>query len=92
MSCESSHFAFQYGRFDLTSNFVYSTQLEAEKRLALQEEKQALEAKLLEVPKMKARLAELKVLGRSLSSASLSRLARSSVSDTSSFGMTSSIG
>ncbi len=37
-----------------------STELEADKRLALQEEKQALEAKLLEVPKLKARLAELK--------------------------------
>ncbi|THH21005.1 hypothetical protein EW146_g462 [Bondarzewia mesenterica] len=35
------------------------TKLDAEKRLALQEEKQALEAKLLEVPKMKMRLAEL---------------------------------
>jgi ATP-binding cassette subfamily D (ALD) long-chain fatty acid import protein len=37
-----------------------STKLDAEKRLAMQEEKQALEAKLLEVPKMKARLAELR--------------------------------
>jgi ATP-binding cassette, subfamily D (ALD), peroxisomal long-chain fatty acid import protein len=39
---------------------MFSTKLDAEKRLAMQEEKQALEAKLLEVPKMKARLAELK--------------------------------
>ncbi|KAJ7071457.1 adrenoleukodystrophy protein [Mycena amicta] len=38
------------------------TKLDAEKRLALQEEKQALEAKLLEVPKMAARLSELKTL------------------------------
>jgi len=37
-----------------------STKLDAEKRLAMQEEKQALEAKLLEVPKMKARLTELR--------------------------------
>jgi len=36
--------------------------LNAKKRLALEEEKQALEAKLLEVPKMKARLAELRIL------------------------------
>jgi len=38
---------------DLTSGpnayVTFSTQLDAEKRLALQEEKQALEAKLLEV-------------------------------------------
>jgi hypothetical protein len=39
-----------------------STELEADTRLALQEEKQALEAKLLEIPKLKARLAELKAL------------------------------
>jgi len=37
-----------------------STELEAGKRLALQEEKQALEVKLLEVPKLRARLADLK--------------------------------
>lgn len=35
------------------------TQLDAEKRLALQEEKQALEQKLLEVPKLVSRLEEL---------------------------------
>ncbi|KAG6844334.1 hypothetical protein H0H87_007692 [Tephrocybe sp. NHM501043] len=39
-----------------------STKLDAEKRLALQEEKQCLENKLLEVPKMTARLTELKAL------------------------------
>jgi hypothetical protein len=36
-----------------------STELEAKKRLALQEEKQALEAKLLEVPKLRSRLMDL---------------------------------
>lgn len=34
--------------------------LDAEKRLALQEEKQALEAKLLEVPTLESRLLEMK--------------------------------
>ncbi|KAF8898467.1 ABC transporter transmembrane region 2-domain-containing protein [Infundibulicybe gibba] len=38
------------------------TKLDAEKRLALQEEKQSLENKLLEVPKIKARLEELRSL------------------------------
>ena len=38
---------------------IVSTKLDAEKRLAMQEEKQALETKLQEVPKMRARLAEL---------------------------------
>jgi ATP-binding cassette subfamily D (ALD) long-chain fatty acid import protein len=37
----------------------YFGELDPEKRLGLQEEKQALEAKLLEVPKLQARLAEL---------------------------------
>ncbi|KAF9514886.1 hypothetical protein BS47DRAFT_1372211 [Hydnum rufescens UP504] len=50
-------------QFDGQGNYVF-TKLEAEKRLALQEEKQALETKLLEVPKMRARLSELKA-GRS---------------------------
>ncbi|TDL28871.1 hypothetical protein BD410DRAFT_249926 [Rickenella mellea] len=45
--------------YDGQGGYVF-TKLDAEKRLALQEEKQALEAKLLEVPKMKARLAELR--------------------------------
>ncbi|VDB93410.1 unnamed protein product [Peniophora sp. CBMAI 1063] len=44
--------------YDGQGGYVF-TKLDAEKRLALQEEKQALETKLLEVPKMKARLAEL---------------------------------
>jgi len=44
--------------YDGLGGYVF-TQLDAEKRLALQEEKQALEAKLLEVPKMRARLSEL---------------------------------
>jgi Tfp pilus assembly protein PilN len=39
-----------------------STELDAERRLALQEEKQELEARLLDVPKMKARLEELKAV------------------------------
>ena len=43
---------------------IASTKLDAEKRLAMQEEKQALEAKLQEVPKMKARLAELEEVVR----------------------------
>ncbi|KAH9044663.1 adrenoleukodystrophy protein [Lactarius pseudohatsudake] len=44
--------------YDGQGGYVF-TELDAEKRLALQEEKQALEAKLLEVPKMRARLSEL---------------------------------
>lgn len=47
--------------YDGQGGYVF-TKLDAEKRLALQEEKQTLEAKLLEVPKMKARLAELRAL------------------------------
>jgi ATP-binding cassette subfamily D (ALD) long-chain fatty acid import protein len=39
-----------------------STELDAEKRLALQEEKQELEHKLLEAPKMRDRLEELKAV------------------------------
>lgn len=39
-----------------------STELDAEKRLALQEEKQELEHKLLEVPKLRDRLEELKAV------------------------------
>ncbi|KAI0001790.1 ABC transporter transmembrane region 2-domain-containing protein [Russula vinacea] len=44
--------------YDGLGGYVF-TQLDAEKRLALQEEKQTLEAKLLEVPKMRTRLSEL---------------------------------
>ena len=43
-------------------NEQISTELDAERRLALQEEKQELEARLLEVPKMKARLEELRAV------------------------------
>ncbi|ELU44570.1 adrenoleukodystrophy protein [Rhizoctonia solani AG-1 IA] len=46
-------------QYDGQGGYVF-TELDAERRLALQEEKQALEARLLEVPKMKARLSELK--------------------------------
>ncbi|CAK5279922.1 unnamed protein product [Mycena citricolor] len=47
--------------YDGMGGYVF-TKLDAEKRLALQEEKQALEAKLLEIPKLAARLEELKKL------------------------------
>ncbi|KAI0067927.1 hypothetical protein BV25DRAFT_1876800 [Artomyces pyxidatus] len=47
--------------YDGQGGYVF-TKLDADKRLALQEEKQALEAKLLDVPKMKARLAELRAV------------------------------
>ncbi|KAF8058262.1 adrenoleukodystrophy protein [Lyophyllum atratum] len=49
--------------YDGQGGYVF-TKLDAEKRLALQEEKQSLETKLLEVPKMKARLEELQALRR----------------------------
>ncbi|KAM5532194.1 hypothetical protein V8D89_014150 [Ganoderma adspersum] len=45
-------------QYDGQGGYVF-TKLDAEKRLALQQEKEALDMKLLEVPKMKARLAEL---------------------------------
>ncbi|KAK9899056.1 hypothetical protein P389DRAFT_140595 [Cystobasidium minutum MCA 4210] len=45
-------------QFDGQGNYAFGP-LEWEKRLALQEEKQALEHKLLEIPKLQARLAEL---------------------------------
>ncbi|KAI0768602.1 adrenoleukodystrophy protein [Trametes elegans] len=45
-------------QYDGQGGYVF-TRLDAEKRLALQQEKEALDLKLLEVPKMKARLAEL---------------------------------
>ncbi|KAI0932612.1 hypothetical protein AcV5_004215 [Taiwanofungus camphoratus] len=50
-------------QYDGQGGYVF-TKLDAEKRLALQQEKEALEAKLLEVPKMKTRLAELQALQR----------------------------
>ncbi|KDN53204.1 hypothetical protein K437DRAFT_242203 [Tilletiaria anomala UBC 951] len=46
-------------QFDGQGNYVF-TELDADKRLALQEEKQALEQKLLSVPKWEQRLAALK--------------------------------
>ncbi|KAG9314614.1 adrenoleukodystrophy protein [Chiua virens] len=48
-------------QFDGQGGYVF-TQLNAEKRLSLQEEKGRLQAKLLEVPKLKSRLAELRSL------------------------------
>jgi ATP-binding cassette subfamily D (ALD) long-chain fatty acid import protein len=45
-------------QFDGQGSYAFGP-LEWEKRLALQEEKQALEHKLLEIPKLQARLAEL---------------------------------
>ncbi|KAG9110757.1 hypothetical protein FRC07_008153, partial [Ceratobasidium sp. 392] len=48
-------------QYDGQGGYVF-TELDAERRLALQEEKQILETRLLEVPKMKARLAELKAV------------------------------
>ncbi|KZT22148.1 adrenoleukodystrophy protein [Neolentinus lepideus HHB14362 ss-1] len=48
-------------QYDGQGGYVF-TELDAEKRLALQEEKQALETKLLEVPAMRAKLAELKAV------------------------------
>jgi len=44
--------------YDGQGGYVF-TKLDAEKRLAMQEEKQTLETKLQEVPKMKARLTAL---------------------------------
>ncbi|KAI0080024.1 adrenoleukodystrophy protein [Panus rudis PR-1116 ss-1] len=48
-------------QYDGQGGYVF-TKLDAEKRLALQQEKEALDAKLLEVPKMKARLEELRAV------------------------------
>ncbi|KAG9104596.1 hypothetical protein FRC06_001063 [Ceratobasidium sp. 370] len=48
-------------QYDGQGGYVF-TELDAERRLALQEEKQMLETRLLEVPKMKARLEELKAV------------------------------
>ena len=46
-------------QYDGQGGYVF-TELDAEKRLALQEEKQSLEQKLLQVPKWQERLAALK--------------------------------
>ncbi|KAG8680847.1 hypothetical protein FRC09_017925, partial [Ceratobasidium sp. 395] len=48
-------------QYDGQGGYVF-TELDAERRLALQEEKQMLETRLLEVPKMKARLEELRAV------------------------------
>ncbi|KLO20044.1 hypothetical protein SCHPADRAFT_992162 [Schizopora paradoxa] len=53
--------------YDGQGGYVF-TKLDAEKRLALQDEKQALETRLLEVPKMKARLEELRAAAAERSS------------------------
>ncbi|EMD41549.1 hypothetical protein CERSUDRAFT_110101 [Gelatoporia subvermispora B] len=45
-------------QYDGQGGYVF-TKLDAERRLALQQEKEALDARLLEVPKMRARLTEL---------------------------------
>lgn len=45
-------------QFDGQGSYAFGP-LEWKKRLALQEEKQSLEHKLLEIPKLEARLAEL---------------------------------
>ncbi|CCM00319.1 uncharacterized protein FIBRA_02349 [Fibroporia radiculosa] len=50
-------------QYDGQGGYVF-TKLDADKRLALQQEKETLEAKLIEVPKMQARLAELQALRR----------------------------
>jgi len=44
------------------TRLIGSTELDADKRLALQEEKQELEHRLLEAPKMRDRLEELKAV------------------------------
>jgi ATP-binding cassette subfamily D (ALD) long-chain fatty acid import protein len=46
----------------MSMRLTSSTELDAEKRLALQEEKQELEHKLLEAPKLRDRLEELKAV------------------------------
>jgi len=48
-------------QYDGQGGYVF-TELDAEKRLALQEEKQLLEQRLLAVPKIKERLKELKAM------------------------------
>ncbi|KAI8082568.1 ABC transporter transmembrane region 2-domain-containing protein [Gilbertella persicaria] len=48
-------------QYDGQGGYVF-TKLDAQKRLALQEEKNAIEAKLLEIPKLQARIQELSEL------------------------------
>ncbi|WVQ85299.1 hypothetical protein IAT38_007464 [Cryptococcus sp. DSM 104549] len=48
-------------QYDGAGGYIF-TELDAERRLALEEEKQELEHKLLEVPKLKSRLEELKAV------------------------------
>ncbi|KAK9727340.1 ATP-binding cassette long-chain fatty acid transporter pxa2, variant 2 [Basidiobolus ranarum] len=48
-------------QYDGQGGYVF-TELDAEKRLALQEEKQVIEQKLVEIPKLQTRLAELKAI------------------------------
>lgn len=50
-------------QYDGQGGYVF-TELDAEKRLALQEEKQELEHRLLQVPKLRARLEELRHIKR----------------------------
>ncbi|KAF1798933.1 putative ABC fatty acid transporter [Mucor lusitanicus] len=50
-------------QYDGQGGYVF-TKLDAQKRLALQEEKNAIEAKLLEVPKLQARIQELSELNK----------------------------
>ncbi|KAN0100868.1 ABC transporter transmembrane region 2 domain containing protein [Tylopilus felleus] len=51
-------------QFDGQGGYVF-TQLNADKRLSLQEEKEELQAILLDVPKLKSRLAQLRLLASS---------------------------
>jgi len=48
-------------QYDGQGGYVF-TELDAERRLALQEEKQKLEQKMMEAPRLQARLAELQGL------------------------------
>jgi hypothetical protein len=59
MAESNIHMLYLSNRFDGQGGYVF-TELDAEKRLALQEEKQNLEQKLLSVPKWQERLISLK--------------------------------
>ncbi|CAO3615135.1 unnamed protein product [Cunninghamella echinulata] len=52
-------------QYDGQGGYVF-TKLDAQKRLELQEEKNTIEAKLLEIPKLEARLQELKEIQQSI--------------------------